>query len=36
MQNDFKMRHQTLQIKMILPNGETESADDSGGVLRDC
>lgn len=36
MQNDFKMRHQTLQIKMILPNGETESAEDSGGVLRDC
>lgn len=35
-QNDFKMRHQTLQIKMILPNIETESAEDSGGVLRDC
>lgn len=36
MQNDFKMRHQTLQIQMILPNGETESAEDSGGGLRDC
>lgn len=29
MQNDFKMRHQTLQIKMILPNIETESVEDS-------
>jgi hypothetical protein len=36
MNQQFDMRRQTLQIKMILPNGETEIAEDSGGVLRDC
>lgn len=29
MQKDFNMRHHKLQIKMIWPNGETESAEDS-------
>ena len=36
MSNDFDMRSTRLHVQMVLPSGETEVAEDSGGVLRDC
>ena len=35
MSNDIDIRSTRLHVQMVLPSGETEVAEDSGGVLRD-